>query len=480
MKLKIKAILLAVVLAFCFVPFGCGANNDPLIQLTLWHYYKDAQKNAFEKFVKEFNETEGLKQNISVAAHSKGDLNALTEEVMKSANGLVGADKMPDMFTAYSDTAFAIDKLGKVAELDSYFTKAELDEYISSYIEEGRFGANKKLKIFPFAKSTEVIMLNKTHYDEFKAENPSVTDDKIATVEGLIDMAKIYYEWTDAMTPAVPNDGKAFFGRDSFDNYMVVGIRQLGKEIFTSENTAENFSKCKNEIKKLWDCYYVPYISGYFFNGNKFGTADIGFGDIIATQSSSSAATFFPVEMTLDSGEKKKIDVQVLPPAYFAGSEKVAVQQGAGMVVAKTDSAKESAAIKFLKWITEKERSIEFAAYASYMPVKKDAGKEDILKVFEKISPDKKEIIKETVLAAVDVTKNFTIYNNSVIENGNEARNVFKFESSILTKARADRLIVEEKLKNGQSLDAAVESVNTQENFEIWYENLIAKLLQTR
>ena len=34
----------------------------------------------------------------------------------------------------------------------------------------------------------------------------------------------------DALTPDVPNDGKAFFGRDSIANYMVIGAKQLGHE----------------------------------------------------------------------------------------------------------------------------------------------------------------------------------------------------------------------------------------------------------
>jgi len=33
-------------------------------------------------------------------------------------------------------------------------------------------------------------------------------------------------------TPDVPDDGKAFFGRDAMANYMLVGSMQLGTEIF--------------------------------------------------------------------------------------------------------------------------------------------------------------------------------------------------------------------------------------------------------
>lgn len=36
----------------------------------------------------------------------------------------------------------------------------------------------------------------------------------LSTVEGLNEAAHKYYDWTDAQT-AVPNDGKALYGRDA-------------------------------------------------------------------------------------------------------------------------------------------------------------------------------------------------------------------------------------------------------------------------
>ena len=49
----------------------------------------------------------------------------------------------------------------------------------------------------------------------------------LETVEGLVDTAEKYYNWTDEQTEE-PDDGKAFFGRDAMANYMFVGAKQLG------------------------------------------------------------------------------------------------------------------------------------------------------------------------------------------------------------------------------------------------------------
>lgn len=35
-------------------------------------------------------------------------------------------------------------------------------------------------------------------------------DSAFATVEGITETARQYYEWTDAQTPDIPDDGKAF------------------------------------------------------------------------------------------------------------------------------------------------------------------------------------------------------------------------------------------------------------------------------
>ncbi len=48
-------------------------------------------------------------------------------------------------------------------------------------------------------------------------------------------MAKVYYEWTDAATPDAAGDGKAFYGRDAMANYFIIGMRQMGVEIFQVE-----------------------------------------------------------------------------------------------------------------------------------------------------------------------------------------------------------------------------------------------------
>lgn len=174
---------------------GRDVRLDPKnpVSIEIWHYYNGPQKNAFDEMISEFNDTVGLEEGIIVEACSQGNVSELTEKVIDAANKKVGAGDIPDVFAAYADTALQVDKLGLVASLDDYLTDGELAEYIPEYIEEGRFDAQGSLKIFPIAKSTEVMMVNKTDWDKFSAATGADIE-KIKTMEGLAGTAKQYYE----------------------------------------------------------------------------------------------------------------------------------------------------------------------------------------------------------------------------------------------------------------------------------------------
>ena len=63
----------------------------------------------------------------------------LEKAITDAADGLVGADEMPDIFSSYADVAYTIEKKIGLADLSQYFTEEELSEYVDSYIQEGYF-----------------------------------------------------------------------------------------------------------------------------------------------------------------------------------------------------------------------------------------------------------------------------------------------------------------------------------------------------
>ena len=271
---------------------GCGSSAkvkldpDNPVTVTIWHYYNGMQQSAFDELVDEFNNTVGREQGIFVNGHSQGKVEELEATVQASINKEVGSEDVPNIFSSYADTAYAVEKMGLLADLSQYMTKDELDTYVDSFVDEGRIGDNGELKIFPTAKSSEVLTMNKNVWDVF-SQAAGVSLDDLKTMEGLVLVAQKYYEWTDAKTPDIPDDGKAFYGRDAVANLFIIGSKQLGKDIFAVENGKVTLNVDKDIMKRIWDCYYVPLVKGYFGAYGRFRSDDLKIGQIIAFTGSS-------------------------------------------------------------------------------------------------------------------------------------------------------------------------------------------------
>ena len=457
---------------------GCAAekeNYDKLLDpnkpvtLEIWTYYNGTQKAAFDELVTEFNDTVGAEKGIVVEAYSQGNVNDLITKVEEAAEKKVGAGEIPDIFAAYADTAYKVDKLGLVASIDKYMSKEELASYRDEYLNEGQIGEDGSLKIFPIAKSTELMMLNKTDWDRF-AEACGVTLDELKTLEGVTKTARTYYEWTDSLTPQ-PNDGKAFFGRDAMANYMIIGSRQLGQENFAVEGNQVTLNLDRDVFKKLWDNYYVPYIRGYFTAQGRFRSDDAKTGDLIALVGSSSGAAYFPKEVAVSDVESYPIESIVAPAPMFEQGEKIAVQQGAGMVVTASDTQHEYASVLFLKWFTEERRNIQFSLASGYLPVKKAANDfETIKKVIENNAElDSAEMIDVVEVAEKQLSE-VQLYTTKAFEGGSDARSLL--DTSMQDLAKADREQVVERLAQGQSLDEATAEFETEAYFDAWFAAL--------
>lgn len=475
-----KKNIAAAILAFSLIMTGCSGaasvdtakNSDP-VDITIWHYYNGSQKAAFDTLVNEFNETVGKEKNIYVEGHSKGNVSELENAVLASSRKEVGSDEMPSIFSSYADTAYELEKDGVLADLSPYFSEEEQKSYMDSYIEEGKIGVNGELKIFPVAKSTEIMMMNKNVWDEFSADT-GVSLDDLKTKEGVVRVAGLYYAWTDAKTPDISNDGKAFYGRDAVANLFIVGSMQLGVEIFHVENQKVTLQIDRDVFKRIWDCYYVPFVKGYFAAYGRFRSDDVKIGELIAYTGSTTSAGYFPDQVEMGDSITP-IDCIVLPVPGFEGGKPYIVQQGAGMVVTKSTKEEESAACEFLKWFTDAEKNTEFSCSSGYLPVKKDAG--DIA-VLEKVMADKQVSMPEkeydTLTEAYRAVKNNELYTNKAFDGGSKARKILEYDLS--DKAVADREQVKALLEEGLSLDDAVKDYISEESFDLWFDSVKQKL----
>lgn len=457
--------------AMAFSLAGCGSKGpldpkDP-VSLTVWHYYNGSQQAAFDALVEEFNDTVGREVGIYVQGYSQGSVADLETAVRDAINGKVGADDMPDIFSSYADTAYEVEQAGALANLSDYLSQDDLEKYVDSYIEEGRIAADGSLRIFPTAKSTEIMMLNKTDWEPF-AQATGAALDSLATIEGVAATAKAYYEWTDGLTPDIPGDGRAFYGRDAMANYFIIGMQQLGVEIFQVENGVVTLNTPKEELRRLWENYYVPMVKGYFGAYGSFRSDDVKTGDILAYTGSTTSAMYFPDQVELEEGSHP-IDYLVLPAPVFEGGRQCAVQQGAGMVVSKSDQRHEYAAVEFLKWFTQPENNLRFGCVAGYLPVLKEAASAQQLdRAIEEQGLSVAPKTYDCLTAIFSGIEDTVLYTNKSFQNGSAARKVLEY--NLADQAEADRAAVVEAMAQGMSLEEASADYVSEPAFEQWYE----------
>ena len=476
MKLKkwgclvLAACLMAVLLGGCKKNQNHGLDPKNPTTVTVWHYYNGVQQENFDNMLMEFNNTIGREQGIVMTAHNKNSINDLADATLASLRGDAGAEEAPDMFSAYSETAFVANQMERVVDLSQYFTEEELGAYVSGYLEEGKLGEESGLKIFPVAKSTEVMMLNQTDWQTF-ADATGATIDDLSTWEGLAQVAAKYYDYTDALTPDVPNDGKAFFGRDSVANYMVVGAKQLGMEFVTAEGGNVSLDVNEEAVRKLWDCYFVPYANGYFYSNARFRSDDAKIGDIIAMVCSTTGAAYFPNSVTVNDDESYPIEDMVLAVPNFEGTDPYVVQQGAGMVVLKSEEKKEYACSLFLKWFTEKERGIAFSANSGYLPVTKDANDDEALADSYDAGNDP---MADTIRVAVSEIDSYELYAAKPFEQSAAVRSFL--DTYIQNTAQAAHDEAAARIAGGEDRGEVMAEYTSDEAFDAWYAEFITGL----
>lgn len=193
--------------------------------------------------------------------------------------------------------------------------------------------------------------------------------------------------------------------------------------------------------------------------------------NVLAYVGSNSSATFFPKQVQVSDTESHDISLKVLPNPSFAGSEEVAVQQGAGMVVTKSTPEEEAACVTFLKWFTQPENNIQFAVGSGYLPVTHAA---DDMTAIENSGLDLTDSMKDVLANAIDAVENHELYTPKPFAGGTDARKVLEYSMSDL--ASADRAAVEEQIAAGVSAAEAEALYLTDEYFENWYQSLCTKL----
>lgn len=484
-KISTKIISIMLVMLLLVSLTGCAGSQskksglDPKnpVTITIWNYYNGDQLTAFEDLIEQFNSTVGMEKGIVALSVSQGDIDTLANSLLDSVDGKAGAQECPTLASVYSETAYILDNKEALSPMDSYFTEEELSAYVPGFLQEGRFSESNELLLFPIIKSTELFTANETDWEPFAADT-GITLDGIKTKEDLTAAAKSYYEWTDAQTPDVAEDGKALYGRDSVANYIYIGCYQLGQDMFQVENGNLTVNMDRDAFKILWDNYYIPYINGYFGAYAKFRSEDAKTGKILALTSSSSSVGYLPTAVTLEDDSTHDITTYVGEDLKFENAAvNAVVQQGASYCLLKSTPAQEEGAVEFLKWFSAPEQNMKFAIESAYSPVMLESNTVDA--ITEAYSGDTSTAKGQNVLNALVISAEaFTKEEAYATKPFNGSKEVRAFLGDALeSKAVEDRAAVEAAIEAGTSREEAVEPYSSEAYFDEWFSGVSEQVL---
>lgn len=461
---KFCLVLLCVLMVFISSSCKTSVVNNPLdpakpVTITVWHYYNGHIKEKFDTIVNTFNETVGMEKGIVVDPQSVGDVQKLAESVFDAANKTIGAPPMPDIFAAYPDNAYRINQISPLVTLETYFSDDELNAFYPAFLEEGRFPEDGLLRIVPIAKSTENLFLNRTYWEPFAKKN-NLSPANLSTWEDLFETAKLYYEQT----------GNSFFSIDATANFFLAGAIQLDSELYVIKDKKVHLNFTPEFAKQVWQHFYVPYLNGYYIKTGKFSSDDAKTGNIIAYTGSTAGAAYFPREIS--SGKQSvPIEALALPYPYFKNGKPVAIQQGAGMCITKTDVSHEYAAAEFLKWFTMPEQNVKFSVSTGYLPAQSDAIQESVilpaLNETETANPN----VQKTMVTTINMFKTYAFYNNMPFQGSYDMR--LLLEKHLWQQLEQDKALLATRVEKGEDRKAVIDELSSENNFNQWYENFL-------
>ncbi len=383
-----------------FLTFGtfAGCDRSPLdpknpVTLTMWHNYGGDMQAAMDLLIDQFNSTVGREKGIVINVTAISSSAELNKSLNMIVNDDPGAPELPDIFTGYPSLAIQFQNKGMLADLDNYFSGAELEAYIDAFVEEGRI-ADGGLYVFPIAKSTEVLYVNQTLFDRFAAET-GASADKLATFEGIAELSQLYYEWSG---------GKQFYGADSWFNVAEVGMVQLGGSIFDDESLTLDVE----EYAHIFETVYSPAVEGGIAVYDGYSSDLSKTGDLVCSTGSSAGILFYGDTITYADGTTETVEYSILPYPVFEDGTKTAIQRGGGLMAAKSDEKKEYAAAEFIKWLTASEQNMKFVGETGYLPVTKKAFEEDMDSHLETLEDERIVKMLTSVLAMYEEYTFFT------------------------------------------------------------------------
>ena len=275
-------------------------------------------------------------------------------ELQDAKAGKPGALDLPDLFSAHPSDASALG-IETLVDWNDWFTAEDMAAYVPGFVQDGIIEGRQV--VFPVSKSTQLIFLNGSQYARFAADTGAQLS-TLATWDGFFEMAAAYRQWSQ---------GKPFCALD----YPLRLVELNALEQGSGELYKDCWYDLTNEaFRTSWMEFARGLVQGDILISDLYSNTQVMTGETLAGLGSSAAILYYNDFVTYPDNTTEPTDLLLAPLPHAAGTTTPLMPQaGVGLCAFKTTDQKAEAAAVFLRWFTEQQRNLEFAADTGYMPV---------------------------------------------------------------------------------------------------------------
>ncbi len=369
-----KSFLLFLALVFVFTMAAClgGGGRDEAtvdvldelpdepINITLWTAFGAANAALLQEM---FDSFEDMYPQVTITQLGQGGYAGLRESTIQA----IVAGNTPTMVFGYPDHFVEYLNGNALVPLDDYIAHPEhgvdIDDYVDGFRAENQQYLDGLTYSMPFAKSTEMVVYNKTVMDHH-GFNLSMTE--ALTWDELEAMAEV-------VVGSGPMQCEFLFNADSAANFFINSSRQW-EAGYT--NTAGEILVDNPQTRAM-----LNYFLGLFDRNiavfpiqwdQAYGSVPFQRGDVCMSQGST-AGTRYNIP-ALENGKFGIFEMGITPVIQKADGPNSAMQQGPNVaIISDATDAERLAAWLLIKHMTSTENTAWFAMNTGYVPVRQSA-----------------------------------------------------------------------------------------------------------
>lgn len=386
-----KSLLLLLPLVLSTVTLAaCGGNNggSKKTTITLWSITGKNNQGQLENYIKAF-EDKYPEYKVNNVIQTGMGYNELKDAVVKGFSG----NNYPDIVQCYPDHVADYLDYGKAVNLDDYINDPEIgltekdkNDYIASFMDEGKGYAFEGTYSLPYCKSTELMFYNE---DVLLSLDLSKYD---ATINGGKALDAAYFDnltWEELFNKLCPalikyNDslpeGKkillsdqkyhAVFAYDSDDNLFITLAEQYGYK-YTSVDTSTGKGSIdfdNAEMKNLMKTFRTAADKGYIISkgsaGNTYTNEYFTANNTLFSVGSSGGVKY-------QFSDSNPMNVGVARIPHAEGRDPKVILQGPSLTVLDhNDEARIRGSWLLWKTMTDAENSLDWAINSGYMGIR--------------------------------------------------------------------------------------------------------------